>query len=297
MQPPVDLDIPPRSRAIGSRLRRGLAAVRRDSRGEVIYRHTLPVRLTHWLNALAIALLIGTGLSIFNAHPQLYWGARGDAYDAPVLSIHAATIGGSVHGVTRIGPLRFDTTGVLGWSKVHGAWANRAWPSWITLPSFQDLADARRWHFLLAWILVMNGAAYLAWSIGTRRLQRDLWPTRADLRAIPQSLLDHIKLRHPVGEAAKRYNVLQRLAYLGVIALIAGMVATGLTMSPGVDAAAPWLLDLFGGRQSARTLHFIFASLIVLFVVVHLTEVILAGPLNEIGSMLTGRYRLPQEHD
>jgi thiosulfate reductase cytochrome b subunit len=156
--------------------------------------------------------MVGTGLAIFNAHPQLYWGARGDEYDKPALSIHAAIIGQGVHGVTRIGPFRFDTTGVLGWSMANGQWANRAWPSWITLPSFQDLADARRWHFLLAWILVLNGAAYLAWSLGSRHLQRDLWPTRTDLRSIPRSIVDHIKLKHPAGEAAKRYNVLQRLA-------------------------------------------------------------------------------------
>jgi thiosulfate reductase cytochrome b subunit len=110
-------------------------------------------------------------------------------------------------------------------------------------------------------------------------------------------VLDHLRLKHPTGEAAKRYNVLQRLAYLGLILAVCGMVATGLTLSPGIDAFCPWLLDLFGGRQSARTLHFIFASLIVAFIVVHLVEVVLAGPLNEVRSMITGRYAVPREHD
>jgi thiosulfate reductase cytochrome b subunit len=109
--------------------------------------------------------------------------------------------------------------------------------------------------------------------------------------------MDHIRLRHPTGEAAKRYNVLQRFAYLGLIALVIGMVTTGLTMSPGFDAFAPWLLDLCGGRQSARSLHFIFASLITAFIIVHLIEVVLAGPVNEIRSMITGRYAVPQEHE
>lgn len=263
---------------------------------EVIYRHTVLVRLTHWLNALAIFLLVGTGLNIFNAHPRLYWGARGDEYDRPLLSIQAQAIGPGVHGLTRIGPLSFDTTGVLGWSKVDGDWTARGWPSWITIPSYQDLADARRWHFLLAWTLVANGLAYLVWSLSIRHVQRDLWPTWADLRDVPRSVIDHIRLKHPTGEAAKRYNVLQRFAYLGLIVLVCGMVATGLSMSPGVDAAAPWLPSLFGGRQSARTLHFVFASLIVLFIVVHLVEVALAGPLNEIRSMITGRYVVPKEH-
>src|SRR5207247_2376441 len=136
----------------------------------------------------------------------------------------------------------------------------------------------------------------LAWSLGSRHLQRDIAPTVADLKDIPRSIADHVRLKHPTGEAAKRYNVLQRLAYLGLIVLVTGMVLTGLTMSPGFNAIAPWMLDLFGGRQSARSLHFVFASLITLFIVVHLVEVVLAGPINEVRSMITGRYVVPQEH-
>jgi thiosulfate reductase cytochrome b subunit len=199
--------------------------------------------------------------------------------------------------VTRIGWLRFDTTGVLGWSHGHDQWTARAWPSWITIPRFQDLADARHWHFMFAWILVINGLVYLAWSLPARHVQRDLWPTWSDLKTIPRSVLDHLRLRHPTGEEAKRYNVLQRLAYLGLILLVVGMVMTGLTLSPGIDAFAPWLLNVFGGRQSARSLHFVFASLIVLFIVVHLIEVVLAGPINEVRSMITGRYTVrPERH-
>jgi len=289
MNTPADIPAPPAASAA--------APASGKPRGrEVIYRHRLAVRLTHWLNALVIAVLLGSGLNIFNAHPRLYWGARGDEYDAPFLWIHAETIGARAHGVVELGPLRLDGGHVLGWSKVGDAWTQRAWPDWLTIPSFQDLADARHWHFFFAWILVANGLAYLTWSLASGHLRRDLAPTRADIRAIPRSILDHLKLKHPVGEAAKRYNVLQRLAYLAVIALVAGMIATGLAMSPGIDATAPWLVDGLGGRQSARALHFIFASLIVAFVTVHLIEVVLAGPLNEIGSMITGRYRLPKEH-
>lgn len=263
-------------------------------RADIIYRHTFLVRLTHWINAAAIFLLIGSGLNIFNAHPRLYWGQKGADYDPALLSI-GATQGG--RGVTRIGAWRFDTTDLLGLFHSHGQIVAQAWPGWLTIPSYRDLADARHWHFMLAWILAVNALIYLLWSLFSRHLTRDLTPTGADLKAIPRSIVDHLRLRHATGEAARRYNVLQRLAYLGLIVLVAGMIATGLTLSPGMDAAAPWLLDLFGGRQSARTLHFIFASLIVLFIMVHLIEVILAGPLNEVRSMITGRYRLPKEHD
>lgn len=286
--------------AIPSALERGFRRLRDKifgaREGGSFYRHRLPVRLTHWINALCILFLLGSGLNIFNAHPRLYWGQYGANADTPVFSIAAVDRDSQTYGVTQIGPWHFDTTGFLGWSKEGGHYVDRGWPDWITIPSFQDLADARHWHFLFAWLLVLNGLAYLGWGLFSRHLRKDILPTADDLRAVPRSLIDHVKLRHPTGEAAKRYNPLQRLAYLGIIILIALMVATGLTMSPGFDTVCPWLLDLFGGRQSARSIHFISASLIVLFVVVHLIEVVLAGPINEVRSILTGRYVVPKEH-
>lgn len=266
------------------------------SKRETIYRHRAPVRLTHWINALCILFLLGSGLNIFNAHPRLYWGIAGADADSPFFSIGAFDhADGTTHGITQIGDWRIDTTGVLGWSKADGPDTARGWPSWLTIPSYQDLADARHWHFLFAWVLVINGLVYLVWSFATQHVQKNIWPTRADIRSIPRSVIDHLLLKHPTGEAAKRYNVLQRLAYLGVIALILLMVLTGLSMSPGIDAFAHWLPDLLGGRQSARSIHFISASLIVMFVIVHLVEVLLAGPINEVRSMLTGRYVVPRE--
>jgi thiosulfate reductase cytochrome b subunit len=259
---------------------------------ELIYRHRAPVRLTHWINALCILFLLGSGLNIFNAHPRLYWGKSGADADHAFFSLDAVTADSGTRGITQIGPWQFDTSGVLGWSKANGDYQARGWPDWLTIPSFQDLADARHWHFLFAWLLVLNGLLYLGYGIYARHLQRDIWPTLDDLRAIPRSVLDHLRLRHPTGEAAKRYNVLQRLAYLGVIILISLMVLTGLSMSPGFNAIFPQLLDIFGGRQSARSIHFLSASLIVLFVIVHVAEVMLAGPFNEIRSMLTGYYRV-----
>jgi thiosulfate reductase cytochrome b subunit len=173
----------------------------------------------------------------------------------------------------------------------------RGFPAWATLPSWQDLATGRRWHFFLAWIFVANGFAYLAVGLINGHFRRDLAPRAEEMtpRRLIGSILDHLRLEHPTGEAAKRYNILQKLAYIGVVfGVLPGVVLTGLTMSPGFDAFAPWLLDLFGGRQSARSIHFICANLIVLFVIVHVVEVLLAGVVNEIGSMITGRYVVPQ---
>ena len=107
---------------------------------------------------------------------------------------------------------------------------------------------------------------------------------------------DHARLRFPKGLQAARYNILQKFSYLGVLfGLLPLLVLTGLTMSPAMNAAWPWLLDLFGGRQSARSLHFIAAVLTLGFILVHLVMVVLAGPVNELRSMITGRYRLPKE--
>ena len=264
---------------------------------EVIHRHAWPVRATHWINALTIFIMIGSGLNIFNAHPRLYWGQAGADSDKPFIALEAFQTPAGLRGRTTIGPLKLDTTGLLGVSREDGEQTERAWPEWLTLPSYTDLADARHWHFFFAWVLVANGALYLGWSLARRHIQRDLVPTASDLRAIPRSIIDHLKLIHPTGEAAKRYNVLQRLAYLGLLALVVGMVVTGLCMSPGFDAFAPWLVEALGGRQSARTLHFLFAFAIVLFIAVHLIEVVLAGPVNEVRSMITGRYAVPRERN
>ena len=261
---------------------------------EIIDRHTMVVRATHWINVVCMTLLLLSGLQIFNAHPMLYWGQKGDDFDRPFVSI-GADDWRKPHpeGVTRIGPLTLTTTGVFGVSNGEV----RAYPGWLTLPSSRNLGVGRRWHFLMAWIFVINGLVYLISNALNGHFKRDLAPTREQLRPghIWKDIVDHIKLKHPVGEEAKHYNVLQKLAYLGVILLIILMVLTGLTMSPGVDAVFPFLLNLFGGRQSARTIHWICANLIVLFVIIHVIEVFIAGVFNEVGSMITGRYRIKTE--
>ena len=152
----------------------------------------------------------------------------------------------------------------------------------------------RRWHFFFAWILVLNGLVYVAYLTGGRHL-RDLWPSLKDLRAIPRSIADHARLRFPEGEEALHYNVLQKLAYLSVVIAFPVLILAGLTMSPAMNSAFSWLLTLFGGRQAARALHFLLATYLVLFVIVHLVMVVLSGPINNMRSMITGRSRI-KEH-
>jgi thiosulfate reductase cytochrome b subunit len=269
----------------------------RARRGYLYDRHALIVRITHWINAIALAILLMSGLQIFNAHPSLSWGESSYSNRAPIFQTGTATAAdGSTIGTTRIFNYTFNTTGVLGLSRDGGRQVAKGFPSWITIPSFQWLAMARHWHLFFAWLLVVNGCVYLTFSFISRHLARDLLPTRPDWRSIGRSILDHVRLRHPTGAAAARYNVLQKLAYLAVIFVLLPLMAlTGWAMSPRLDSAVPGWVDIFGGRQSARTLHFLVAWTLVLFVLIHLFEVLISGVWNNLRSMLTGRYEIPPE--
>jgi thiosulfate reductase cytochrome b subunit len=266
--------------------------------GRWFYRHRLPVRVMHWINVISFFLMLMSGLGIFNAHPHLYWGAQSD-FDAPLLSITARPgPGGEPQGVTQIGSHVFNTDGVLGASRVKGQarQTERAFPAWATIPGPQYLATARNWHLFFAWVFVLNGLAYVAYTAFSGHLRRDLLPRKAELRGIGASLRDHLLFRHPAGEAAKRYNVLQNLAYLAVIfVLLPLIVVAGFGMSPRINALFGGWVDLLGGRQSARTLHFVAACLLSAFVVVHVFEVIVTGLWNNLRSMFTGQYRLPED--
>jgi thiosulfate reductase cytochrome b subunit len=267
--------------------------------GERTYfrRHSLVVRVTHWVNVLCMTVLLMSGLQIFNAHPALYLGEI-STFDDPIFAMRAARASdGSQIGVTEIGKTRFETTGLFGLSEQGGREVSRGFPSWSTVPGYRDLASGRRWHFFFAWVFVVNGLVYVGYSVASGHW-RQLVPTGAQLRHIGVSIREHLLLRFPKGEEAKRYNVLQKLAYFGVVVvLVPALILAGLTMSPAMNAAFPWLLDLFGGRQSARTVHFVAAALLLLFVFVHVAMVVLSGPLNNIRSMITGRYRIDATED
>jgi len=268
------------------------------SSGYLYYRHSLPVRVMHWINVIALTILFMSGLQIFNAHSALYWGKSSYTGKPALLSIQALQrADGELRGVTRVFGHEFDTTGVLGVSANRdGAIAVRGFPWWLTIPDNQWLSMARTWHFFFAWVFVLNGLAYLAWSIASRHLGRDLVPDGGDWRSIGRSIRDHLRFKHPAGEAAKRYNVLQKLAYLAVIFVLLPLVITmGFAMSPWADAAWPGWIDVFGGRQSARTIHFIVAWLLVAFALIHVFEVIVSGVWNHLRSMITGRYRVEPE--
>jgi thiosulfate reductase cytochrome b subunit len=253
--------------------------------GPLIYRQRLLTRITHWIWAVCLFVLMLTGLQIFNAFPSLHIGKEaGFAYDNAILKIGAVEADGQLRGVTRIFGTSFDTTGVLG---VSGGDV-RAFPAALTIPSTQSLATGRVIHFFFAWALVITLAVWLVASALNGHL-RQMVPTWADLRGLPRDVADHARLRFHHG---RDYGVLQKLAYASVLFVaLPLMILTGLSMSPGFNAAAPWLLDLFGGRQTARTVHFLTMLALLGFFAVHMTMILLAGPLNEMRSILTGWYR------
>ncbi len=222
----------------------------------LIQRHSLLTRIWHWVNAAAIIILLMSGLGIFNAHPRLYWGH-------------------------------------------YGSWPDPAWlelerfPGWITIPTTYSLADSRMWHLFFALILAFSLMIFMLWSLFSGHIKRDLHVGLSGWhpKSIWASVRHHATL-HFVGKAEADYNLVQRFSYIGVIFVaIPLIILTGMAMSPGLNAGLPWLVDMFGGRQSARSLHFIVAGALSVFFVVHIIMVLLANPIQLMRGMITGRMR------
>lgn len=265
----------------------------RDAPRPLVFRHRLATRVWHWVNAGALLVMLMSGLMIFNAHPRLYWGDYGANFDKSWLEIQATPTTGYV----QVGDTRIVTTGVLGRSNNDGVSQSRAFPGWATLPTDYNLARARQWHLLFAWVLAFGFLAFLVVSLFNRHIKTDLTLTRAELRPahIWRDVKDHARLKFAVGEAALRYGILQKLTYILVIfVMLPAIIGSGLAMSPGLNAAWPWLPELFGGRQSARSIHFIAMVALVGFIVVHVALVGLTGPWNQVRGMIIGRIRLPR---
>ena len=219
-------------------------------------RHAVLVRLTHWSTAASVAGLLVSGIAILLAHPRLYWGETG-AVGAPSLIDL---------------PLPFMLTGQSGWG--------------------------RSLHFLAAWVSVLTGLLYVVHGMVTQHFREHLIPAKADLTwsSISRVASNHARLKRPSEEDALSYNVLQRLTYLGVVFILFPlMIWTGLAMSPAMTSVIPALVDALGGQQSARTIHFLAACALVLFLVVHVGMVCLAGFEARMRTMITGRGAAREE--
>lgn len=261
-----------------------------ETRGPLVYRQSIWTRLTHWTWVVCLFFLLLTGLQIFNAHPALYVGQQsGFEFDNAVLRMSAVNSPEGLKGQTRIFGQTFDTTGVFGVSGTAEQPARQGFPGVVTIPSFRDLATGRVLHFFFGWIFVGALFVWFLASFINGHLRRDILPKGADVTGLPRDALDHARFRF---HHRRSYSPLQKLSYFTVFFILFPLIIlTGLTMSPGMDAAWPWLLDVFGGRQTARTIHFVVMVLLVLFFIVHIAMVVLAGPINVLRSMITGWYR------
>ena len=265
----------------------------------MMYRHPVAIRLMHWINVICFTVLLMSGLNIFNAHPALNIGKSSYNGIAPVLEMKAKqTTSGQLIGVTELFGYEYNTTGLFGLSAgMDGKLTQRGFPSWMTLPSSQWLSMARHWHFFFAWLFVINGLCYITYSYFSKHIQRDLAPTKRDWAGFWQAVKDHARFKHATGEEAKRYNILQKLAYIVVIFILLPLVILmGWGMSPFMNSLIPGWVGFFGGRQSARTIHFIAAWLLVGFIFIHVFEVIITGLWNNMRSMITGKYKITDTH-
>ncbi|MBV8725404.1 MAG: cytochrome b/b6 domain-containing protein [Candidatus Eremiobacteraeota bacterium] len=252
-----------------------------------IYRYPLLVRISHWVWFVAFFVLVGSGLQIFNASPNLDASDKSDPARR-VLAIGSPSDG---HGTTTLFGRTFTTTGWLGWtSDGMGGRGAHAFPAWTTIPGYQDLSGGRRWHLFFAWIAALCWLVWLVVSAFRGKL-RDMVLRVSDVPKLWPMQAYYLKLRAqppPYGI----YNPLQKAAYTAVLFVIAPLVViTGLALSPGIDAIAHPLTAIFGGRQFARLWHFAGMLVLLAFFALHVFQVFTQGLANQMRSMITGWYQ------
>jgi thiosulfate reductase cytochrome b subunit len=229
----------------------------------VAARHSALVRLTHWITVLCFLALLVTGLEIVVSHPRFYWGETGNVLTHPLFQLPIPSSRSLVQ--TGYGYVMQDQNG---WS--------------------------RYLHFQAAWVLVFTGLLYVIWGLSTGHFRKSLFPVPADRswRAFSTAIAGHLRFQRPGAAEAWSYNVLQRLTYLFVIFILFPFVIwTGLAMSPAFVSAFPAAVNVLGGQQSARTLHFFVTLALVAFLLVHVGMVCFAGFSSRMRAMITGRVR------
>jgi len=212
-------------------------------------RHSVIIRITHWVNAASFIALVVSGIGILLSHPRFYWGETGGVGTPSLFDL----------------PLPFMLGGPSGWG--------------------------RSLHFLAAWVCVLTGLLYSMSGLFTQHFLKNLLPQKSDLglKPILHVASNHLHLKRPTEAEAQTYNVLQRISYVTVVFLLFPfMIFSGFAMSPAITSVFPVFVTIFGGHQTARTLHFVVANFLVLFLLVHIAMVILAGFTKRMRAMITG---------
>jgi thiosulfate reductase cytochrome b subunit len=225
-------------------------------------RHSALVRVTHWITALCFLALLVTGIEILISHPRFYWGETGNIFTAPLFKIPIPSSRSSVP--TGYGYVLHDQNG---WS--------------------------RYLHFQAAWVAVLTGLLYLISILFSGHLRKNLLPSNSDRswRAFSTAIANHLRFQRPSESEARSYNLLQRLTYLVVIFILFPLVIwTGLAMSPAIASVIPSAVSVLGGQQSARTIHFFVSVFLLLFLLVHIMMICLAGFRSRMGAMITGSH-------
>ncbi len=238
--------------------------------------HARWVRISHWIVTLSVLVLAFTGFEILMVHPRLYWGIAGNDLTPALLELPISR-NYKHRGYDQPKPFFQDAAGPVSASRTYDIFNQNGW--------------GRSLHFLAAWFLVVPGAMYLLVGLFGGHFRSHVWPKARELtpRFVWRDMVDHLRFRIPAASGGPRYGLLQKGAYSLVIFVVAPlMVATGLTMSPAVTSAFPILLGLFGGYQSARTVHFFASAVLVLFVIVHVVMVVKSGFRRQIRAMTVG---------
>jgi thiosulfate reductase cytochrome b subunit len=235
--------------------------------------HAPWVRIAHWVVTLSVFTLAFSGFVILMAHPRLYWGEVGNDLTPALLELPVSR------------------------NHRHGGWANRepisqTSTSVVTANRTYDIFNQNGWgrslHFLAAWCLVVPGVLYLLTGVVSGHFRRHVWPgaREIDARALREDLVRHLSPRFPAASGGPDYGLLQKLAYCGVIFVALPLaVMTGLAMSPTITAAFPFLSGMFGGHQSARTIHFVAFVALLMFVIVHVVMVVRSGFRRQMSGM------------
>jgi thiosulfate reductase cytochrome b subunit len=233
----------------------------------VTSRHSALVRVTHWITTLCFFALLVSGIELVISHPRFYWGETGNVLTPTLFKIPIP----SSRALVPTG-YKYVLPDQNGWS--------------------------RYLHFQSAWILVLTGLLYAIALFFSGHLRKNLLPSKSDLswRALSTEIYEHLRFKRPSPAEAWSYNTLQRLAYLFVIFVLFPLVIwTGLAMSLSFVSAFPATVTLLGGQQSARTLHFFVSVALLLFLLVHVFEVFLAGFISRMRAMITGKVNTPME--